>query len=393
LKRICHLSSVHHADDVRIFGKECRSLSAAGYETHLIVVGHGENERDSVKFHYVSQAVRSRIARIAWVVPRVYLTARALRADLYHFHDPELLPVGWLLRVGGAAVVYDAHEDLPRDIDSKPWIPKSARRWVARVVDCVEVFLSRRMSAVVAATPTICDRFSSAGCCAVTVRNYPISAEFVSGPHKDFGCDTRRSVGYVGGISAIRGSEIMVRAAGMAGVNLILAGRVSEDERQSLEACGAASQVCFKGCLGRSEVAEMLDECFAGLVVLQPTQAYRDSLPIKLFEYMAAGIPVIASNFESWQRLLADVGCGVTVDPTDPFAVATAIRELDSNRARAQEMGLRGREAFLSRFSWALEEPRLIELYQSLLGEPPTLPGSILTHARREKLTAARTTS
>ena len=361
---------MHRADDVRIFGKECRSLAGAGYETYLVVAGEVDREVDSVRIRSVPLPGGGRLARISLATLRVFRAARALRAGLYHVHDPELLPIAVLLRLGGATVVYDAHEDLPRDLESKDWIPPSLRGGLAVVVDRVELFLARRMSAVVTATPTIRDRFASAGCRAVAVRNYPIAGEFVRAPDADFGRDTRRDVGYVGGISAIRGSRVMVEAAGIAGIGLSLAGRISEGERQALGSMQNWSNVRFLGHLPRRGVAEMLGECFAGLVVLQPTRAYRESLPIKLFEYMAAGIPVIASDFVPWRRLVEDAGCGICVDPTDPAAVAAAIRELDADRTRAREMGLRGRDAFRARFNWSSEEAQLLELYRSFVGTP-----------------------
>ncbi len=361
---------MHRADDARIFGKECRSLAAAGYETYLVVAGEVDREVDSVRIRSVPLPGGGRLARISLATLRVFRAARALRAGLYHVHDPELLPIAVLLRLGGATVVYDAHEDLPRDLESKDWIPPTLRGGLAVVVDRVELILARRMSAVVTATPTICDRFASAGCSALAVCNYPIVGEFVRGPQADFGRDSRPDVGYVGGISAIRGSRVMVEAAGIAGIGLSLAGRISEGERQALGFMQNWSNVRFLGHLSRRGVAEMLGECFAGLVVLQPTRAYRESLPIKLFEYMAAGIPVIASDFVPWRRLVEDAGCGICVDPTDPAAVAAAIRELDADRPRAREMGLRGRDAFQARFNWSSEEAKLLELYRSLVGTP-----------------------
>ena len=179
----------------------------------------------------------------------------------------------------------------------------------------------------------------------------------------------------------------MVEAAALSGVELTLAGSMTDAERMVLTCLPGWSRVRYLGELDRPGVGIMLRCCFAGLVVLQPTRAYRESLPVKMFEYMAAGIPVIASNFEPWRRVLTEFDCGICVDPTDPGEVAAAIRELDSDRARAQAMGLRGHEAFLRQLNWASEEANLLKLYCALVGGPAETfphPGTQAVHGGDE---------
>jgi glycosyltransferase involved in cell wall biosynthesis len=370
LIRVCHISSVHHDADARILYKECVSIASAGYDTHFVVTGDRSRCMGSVSVHAVRQRGGGRTMRMSLGALRVYLAARKLRADLYHIHDPELLPFALLLRLGGAAVVYDAHEDLPQDVYSKDWIPRPIQRPLSSVVDFVERLLARRMSAVVATTPSIQQRFMASGCPATLVRNFPIASEFPEGTSRDFQQLVRPDVGYVGDISLLRGSRVMLEAISLTGVDLRLAGRISDEELEALREMPGWARVQYKGYLSRSEVRTMFDGCFAGLVVLKSTAAYRASLPIKLFEYMAAGIPVIASNFDGWRTVVEKFGCGICVDPADPSAIASAICYLDKNRAIAREMGARGREAYQSQFCWKSEEASLLGLYNSLVGRP-----------------------
>ena len=365
--RVCHISSVHLASDVRILCKECRSLAAAGYETHLVAIADSNHRDHDVMVHAVPTRWGGRLARLLITGFQVFRMANSIRASIYHIHDPELLPIAILLRLCGAEVVYDAHEDLPRDLQSKDWIPKLLLLPLSIVVNRVELWLARRLSAVVAATPTIRDRFAAAGCHAVAVRNFPVLGEFHPASSGDLSQRSRSGVGYIGDITRIRGSRVMVEAAARAGVELSLAGRLRDEERRVLEAMPGWRRVRYRGQLTRPQVAKMLNECFAGLVILSPKQAYRESLPIKLFEYMAAGIPVIASDFGAWRRIVQGAGCGLCVDPTDPEAVASAIRELDGDRSRAREMGMRGYTAFLENYNWSSEEIRLLTLYGSLI--------------------------
>jgi glycosyltransferase involved in cell wall biosynthesis len=364
------MTSVHRAEDVRILAKECQSLAAAGYDTHLVVTGDRNRRVGLVNIHSAPRPSGGRLARALLATYRIYQVSRALRARIYHIHDPELLPVAVLLRRAGAAVVYDAHEDLPRDIESKDWVPRRLRRPLAIAAGLVEVFFARRVSAVVAATPTICDRFKALGCNAIAVRNMPLLDEFSQPPREACVEGENSYVGYVGGISAIRGSRVMIEAVARSGVKLALAGPMTVAEQAALACLSGWSRVRYLGELDRPGVVNMLRDCFAGLVVLQPTRAYRESLPVKMFEYMAAGIPVIASDFEPWRRLINEFNCGICVDPTDPVAVANAIRELADDKGRARDMGLRGRMAVTRHLNWAPEASKLLDLYRTLAGDP-----------------------
>jgi glycosyltransferase involved in cell wall biosynthesis len=105
----------------------------------------------------------------------------------------------------------------------------------------------------------------------------------------------------------------------------------------------------------------------AGLVTLHPNGNYLNAQPVKLFEYMAAGIPVIASDFPLWRRIVEDAECGLLVDPLDPRAIAAAVDWLVDNPEAAQRMGESGRKAILKRYSWDVEKRRLFQFYDAIL--------------------------
>ena len=118
--------------------------------------------------------------------------------------------------------------------------------------------------------------------------------------------------------------------------------------------------------MSRGGVKELLNSARAGLVLLHPRINYVDALPIKLFEYMAVGIPVIASDFPLWRTIVDGANCGILVDPMKPEQIAKAIDWLLDNPREARKMGERGRRAVLERYNWSLEEKKLIELYDKL---------------------------
>lgn len=368
MKRVCHLSSAHAGLDVRIFHKECVSLASFGYETHLVILAdHNDIEFASTKNVTVHPLPprKGRLSRMLLQTWTCYQIARNLSADIYHIHDPELLPYGILLRRNGAKVIYDIHEDLSKDILTKDWIPLIFRKYLGELVFCFEKFLVRNFYAVVAATPFITNKFSSISDKVVNVNNYPILSEF---NYFEGGAKKHREVVYLGGIAKIRGIHEMIDAVEQTfDVSLNLAGDFDEESlRERAMNQKGWSKVNELGFLSRAQVNEVLERSMVGLVTLHPTINYLDSLPVKMFEYMAAGLPVICSNFPLWENIVTERNCGIAVDPLEPKSIAAAVTHLVDNKEIAKEMGKNGRKSVKKYYNWANEEEKLIKFYSGL---------------------------
>lgn len=366
VQRICHLSTVHPRNDIRILLKECKSLARAGYEVHLVVGdGLGASVSDNVQIHDIGPTPKSRIKRM-WVQPNLVLKkVLELRPDIVHFHDPELLPVGVKLVRDGMRVIYDAHEDVPRQILTKHWIPMGIRTVIAKVFEVYENRAVRKLSGVVAATPHIERRFSEQGLTTVNVNNYPIPEELA--PVK-CGVSRQERVCYIGAISRMRALPQLVRALPLVPeVRLTLCGNFSEAglEAELREEPGWV-QVDYLGVVDRRTVRRVMAESFAGIVTFLPALNHINAQPNKLFEYMSAALPVIASNFPLWREIIDGAGCGLCVNPDSPEQIAAAIRTLIDSPSEVERMGRAGRQAILSKYNWPSEAQKLVDFYKVL---------------------------
>jgi glycosyltransferase involved in cell wall biosynthesis len=370
-KKVCHFSAVHKGLDVRIFRKECVSLARAGYDTHLVInagpTDVAEAARYDVTLHPLDYPTKSgRMSRMSRHAYHCYRIARALDADVYHFHDPELVPYGLLLASAGKEVIYDVHEDLYSDIQSKTWIPKWARQTVAIAARGAEHFGAGRFAAIVASSQPIGALFAHTARRLVIVNNYPLLSELPEAP--DHRGSPRDAVCYVGGIDGTRGIREMVTAVGHVGVRLLLAGTFSSAAlRSELTQYPGWTNVEDFGYLDRAGVIGLLRQSFAGLVVLEELPNYLVALPVKMFEYMAAGIPVISSLFPNWQAIVDGEQCGICVNPKDTRAIAEAICYLRDHPEEAAWMGQNGRRAVETKYRWEEEQGKLLALYQELL--------------------------
>jgi glycosyltransferase involved in cell wall biosynthesis len=168
----------------------------------------------------------------------------------------------------------------------------------------------------------------------------------------------------------IRGIKEMIKAVGLIpediAVNLVLAGSITEQDVQKAVS-SADRRVNFIGWQSREQVAKLLGRARVGLVLFHPAPNHVDAMPNKLFEYMSAGLPVIASDFPLWRKIIDDIGCGLLVDPLDPKKIADAVQWILEHPAESEDMGKRGQEAVYERYNWDQEAEKLLSFYDEIL--------------------------
>src|SRR5699024_8641789 len=144
--RVVHLTTVHHPYDPRIYHKECQSLQKAGYDVTLIAQqSEGESRKNPPIKHIPIKTYASRFKRMLFGTWDTYQKAKKLQADVYHFHDPELMFVGWLLKKNDNVVVYDIHEDYVTSILQKEYMKKPVKKMIAVMYKLLEKFFTRHM--------------------------------------------------------------------------------------------------------------------------------------------------------------------------------------------------------------------------------------------------------
>lgn len=367
--KICIVTTVHSPFDTRIFQKEANTLAKAGYDVVLVVQHEHDEIINGIKLIALKKR-KSRLFRIMFSGKEAFDAAMKQRADAYHFHDPELLP--WMLylrKKTGARILYDVHENVSQDILSKEWIPVYLRKIISIFFGIYEKKAVSKIDRVIASTCDIASNFKKEK--TTVINNYPI----ISGGPKDVQemkkKNFRNTLIYVGGLDDARGIEKIVLSLRFINpkynAKLKIIGSFSEDyfERR-IRRMPEWKKVEFMGFLPQKEAYKQMREASAGLVCFLPKPNHINAMPNKMFEYMLAGIPVIASNFQLWKKIIETDNCGVLVDPMKPREIAKAAELLLENSAMAKMMGENGRKAIIEKYNWESESKKLLEIYRVL---------------------------
>lgn len=353
--KVCHMTSAHQAEDTRIFHKECLSLVKKGYDVYLVARGNSY-DKEQVHVVGVGDIKENRIYRMINGAKAVYIAAKNINADIYHFHDPELLPYGLKLIKKGKIVIFDSHEDVPAQIIDKEWIPMVLRRVISWMVALYLNYVTKKLSAIVGATEHITGTFIKRARCVVTLNNYPM-LEDIQFQRQTF-AKRDRNIAYAGSLDNNRGLEVIRNCMGH------IEGKFLFASKETIE---GIQNIVNLGPLNRKQVNELYSNSRLGIVIYKPLANHIESQPIKLFEYMAAGLPVVASNFPLWESIIKGLECGICVDPLSEQTIINAVNMLLDNPEQGQAMGERGRKAIEDKYNWKSEEGKLISLYEKLI--------------------------
>jgi glycosyltransferase involved in cell wall biosynthesis len=368
--RVCHVISGYFRNDARVFLRQCLSLKRAGYEVS-IVTNDGEPDE-------ILEGIAIVSCRLRW--PRWKVLAAAKHqfmdevvradADVYQLHSPELLPLVKPLKRLRKAVVYDAHEDLPRHMLEKEWVPSLFRRPLGFAAEQYFSRVLKQVDEVVTPHSHVVDHLQRTVGRGTLVANFPLVQDPPSVTEAAFAARPA-TICYTGTVYAYSNQEATLDAlSGLPGVRYRVAGQIGEAHWQALKQFPAAGQMEFLGRVGQAELRALYTSCVAGLAIYD----YKLNLGYKLgsygtnkvFEYMEAGLPLICTDYTLWQDIVDRYECGVCVSPGSVEEIRAAIAYVVSDRARAFRMGQNGRRAVLEEFNWTSEERKYLAVFQRI---------------------------
>ncbi|MDL0121114.1 glycosyltransferase family 4 protein [Halobacterium salinarum] len=366
-----HLTTAHNSTDTRIFDKEATSLAEAGFDVSILAHDTPEEERNGVQFIDLGSAP-SRIDR--WrSIPKATRIAKQLEASIYHFHDPELIPVGlYLAETTDGAVVYDVHEDYGHKAAGREWVPNLVTPPIAYTIPRVERLAAGRFDALVSATDRLGKRFVQSNDRGTTLHNFP---RIDSLPSKMEARERQADyvLCYVGGLSELRGihrSLDLVNTLRSRGLDVELwalgSWRTDADERRADQfICNhnLESSVEFPGYVEYKEMFRYLYGADVGLSLLD-TAEFETAIPTKQFEYLYAGLPTLTTPLDAAIRYLPDRFRHV-VPQDDTEAAADVVETALKCDYDAENM----RSLVEEQYSWEHEAEKLVDLYEELLKE------------------------
>jgi glycosyltransferase involved in cell wall biosynthesis len=343
----------------------------AGYDVSLIVCdGLGNDIVCGTKIIDVGSYKGNRFQRVILGTLSIYMRALKLDAEIYHFHDPELIPIGLLLKRKGKKVIFDIHENIVNQIKMKSWLP--LRTMISELYFLLDYISSRAFYLILAedSYAKIYNRLSKRY---VIIKNMPKLTLF------DKYIVTRgnkKGIFYIGVIAKERGIYHVLEALRILkerGIHFHFhcVGNISTGDENKisnkLTKYGLEDCVTFYGRLELVKGYQYSKECRVGVAILAPSENYKESYSTKMFEYMAAGMPVVTSNFPIYKNVVETNDCGICVDPFNAQEIARAIGHLMLNDEEANRMGKNGRSAVEEEYNWKVEKNKMFNLYEGLL--------------------------
>ena len=376
MPHICHITTSHLPKDTRIFQRQCRGLVSRGYRVTLLATTPVEEEVDGVRILPLPRV--GRLGR-KFILPRLAASmALSLKADLYHFHDPELIPwMSILARRHGAKVVWDAHELYPDAISEFNFRLFPPVAWgVAILFNFFEREWMKPMAGVVAVTDPIRSRYDKDGPPTITIRNVidldrlpPVTA---SPSSTDFTILVSGTTNESRRISRLIEAFAQVVAQAPQARLRLLTHFDSEEARQDIFAnikrLGVQDKISIAPLVSWEELlGKEVSSAHLGVVFYARTKNNLVALPNRLFEYWARGLPVVATDTPILRSLVGSWGAGLLVDSDSSAAIAKGILHYIEHPEDARRAGVNGRRAVTEEFNWGKELSKLSSFYERIL--------------------------
>ncbi|NVK42623.1 MAG: glycosyltransferase [Oceanospirillaceae bacterium] len=369
--KLCILAPVHDWDDVRVFKKQARSAAEFGYDVTLIAQSDSEKMIDGIKVIPAPFSRYRRFVRLfmGW---RIFLIAFKLNADIYHLHNPDTIPVAWLLKLFSRKVIYDTHEDFTKRLLQRKWLPSPSRRFLAFIVGWLEFITSRVVDFTIVTQENVMKRL---GKNAVMILNLPRVSNDVQYEAKRYAERIEVTVSefrliYIGALSESRGLFEMVSSLSYINEHincrLWLIGPADSADLEKAKRINGWEYVDYHEKMKQEKAFGFVLQSDVGLIYIRDVGDHSKSDPNKVYEYMAFSKPFIASDFEKWRMKYACLKAGSFVKPGSAELLAKAVLKMAAVDKKERElMGDRG-YTFVLNNNWDGESKKLMDLYGKL---------------------------
>lgn len=366
MKRICNLATIHLRNDPRIFRRECFTETQR-YEVHYVTCdGKGYELKSNVHIHGIKK-YKSKLLRVIFAPFRVYRKAKAIDADIYVLHDPELLLIALLIKKRGKCVVFDCHEYYNKAASDFPFI---LRVVIIFFFKCLARFSISYMDGNIAATEGIVDFLKKVHAKNIhLLHNYAMLKDFKSVQMPDF--KHRHCILFTGSFYPVILNLIRALTLCKNDIKLILRLRnPSSTDSNSVINTPGFQKTDFKENVCWQQIKLLHKECFAGFVAHANYFGNVSTSSNKLQEYMANGLPGIileATNSMWFKNFMNNNGhpLGLVVD-SDPQSIADAIDYLYENKEVARTMGMNGRKAFETKYNFESEADGFLKFLEEV---------------------------
>lgn len=367
--KICIATTVHHPLDTRIYFKQVRSLSLHFTVDYYAQAFLGCDPLPSGTYFALPRATK-RLDRLKTIY-QLWRLLKKSHYDVYHFHDPELIPLAMYLKLRGKKIIFDVHENISAQVKNKEWIPLPFRNILSITIRFLDFFLPFFFDYLILAEDSYLQNFKKKNNIKV-IHNYP----FKQKKHKiSYYSDLFRMI-YVGDIREVRGIFQYLELVKLAkenklDVELYLIGSYADQDiniscLEYIKNNNLENRVKHYGRIKNDEIYPILRDCDLGLALLHPIKNYLTSYPTKVFEYMSVGLPVLASDFPLWKSIIDDVNCGFTVDPLNTITAFESIKKYYDNRILLADHGHNGIIQISDKFNWNLESMKLLTVYDEV---------------------------
>ena len=365
---VVHISSVHPAFDNRIFYKELKTLESNGFVVTFIVPHESDVIVDNIRILAVDKPF-NRLDRVTRTMSKIFKKALEVNGDIYHFHDPELIPIGLFLRARGKKVIYDIHENYLLSLETREYIPTGLRRFVSKSLAFLEK-VSAKYLEIILAERSYAKRFPEG----IQVLNYPKRTFLKNNSSYSLGNSTKHKLLFTGIVTEDRGALTHAQIVELIdNVEVHVVGRCDKKLASKMrEIAGKGVERLFitgeNGHVPYNEILKYYSEgnWLAGLALFPPIPKNMEKELTKLFEYMQAGIPICCSNFPIWKNLIDDTKSGIYVDPDDSVSIVNGIQYLIKNAEKRVIMGEKGKLAVEEKYNWDVESKKLLGVYNNL---------------------------